>query len=439
MSFYFNKNSNKKLLFIFLIFFLITSLFYSCGEKQIYRNDLLYMDTTDTFLRDYLNLVQKKNVCLLTNATTTGRYLLEKSVDPAYSSRLHEIFAEAKASSLKIITPEHGLFTQEENLGNSSKTSYHMVSVHGKNVRYWEKILKDCHLFLISLPDSGIRPYTYRTNIVRAMKAIHNLNQTKQQGFHTKEGDTHFPVVWVLDHPNPAAFLGTKGFVAEKSFFSYIGEEAIPFFPGYTYGELARRYQKLHKLNIDLNIIHLTHYQKTLDGFIQSDYFPPSPSLPDKRSLACYWVTIYFESTIVDEGRFSKDPFCLIGHPAFRFDDIPPAKNGVRWEPILYYPFGGKFAKRPLPSFRMQITDWEKFNPIKEGYEFFLYIKKHYFKNPKIPFYKKWGKTYSIDQLMGTDYFRKSIESEISFENADSSNKKKIKTFKEEMKKLSIY
>lgn len=390
-----------------------------------------YMDTTETYLRKYLKEVKGKNLCLLSNASTTGKYLLEEAVDKQYSSRLHEIFSEAGAASVKIITPEHGLFTQEENLGNKASTPFQMVSIHGKPVHFLEKIVSDCHLLVISLPDSGIRPYTYRTNIVRAMRALHNLNKKR-------ESDCPQPKIWFLDHPNPATFLGTGGFMTEKSFFSYIGEEKIPFFPGYTYGELALRYKKIHRLNVDLNIISIKGYKKDLDGFIQSKYLPPSPSLPDKRSLACYWVTIYFESTNVDEGRFSKDPFCIIGHPSFRFDDIPPARNGVVWEPIVYIPFGGKFAGRPLKSFRMQITNWEEFNPMKEGYEFFLYIHKNYFKNSK-SFYRKWRKTYHIDTLIGSDSFRKSIEANLSYEKVRKANKQKSLYFIKGMKDFTLY
>ncbi|GEM_PF-1332975 len=389
-----------------------------------------FMATTEVFLRQHSGRLAGRHVCLFTNASTTGKYLLEPAIDPAYPSRLHEIFMESGAKGLKVITPEHGLFTQEEDKGNSSRIAFPVVSVFNKPVESWKRELQGCSLLLISLPDSGIRPYTYRTDIVRALRAADAIAQT---------GKKEKMEIWLLDHPNFAAWLGARGPMTKKSFFSYIGEEEIPFFPGYTYGELAGYYIGLNKLSLDLQIVKVPGYKKTLDAFAAFDYFPPSPSLPDKRSLACYWVTIYFESTYVDEGRFSRDPFCVIGHPSFRFDELPPEKNGVKWEPMVYQPFGGLFRGHSLPAFRMEILDWNKFQPDKEGYEFFTYIRNRFFAGTQTPFYKKYKTTYTLDNLMGSDTFRKYSEKGSSFEIMIQSHKDKTELFRKNLKRYELY
>ncbi len=389
-----------------------------------------FMESTEIFLREHSGTLAGKNVCVFTNASTTGKFLLEPAIDPAYPSRLHEIFMESGAKGLKVMTPEHGLFTQEEDKGNSSRIVFPVVSVFNKPVESWKRELQGCSLFLISLPDSGIRPYTYRTDIVRALRAADAIART---------GKKEKIEIWLLDHPNFATWLGARGTMTEKSFYSYIGEEEIPFFPGYTYGELAGFYAGQNRLSLDLHIVKAPGFRKTLDIFAAFDYFPPSPSLADKRSLACYWVTIYFESTYVDEGRFSRDPFCVIGHPSFRFDELPPEKNGVKWEPVVYQPFGGPFRGRSLPAFRMEILDWETFQPDKEGYEFFTYIRNRFFAGSKNPFYKKYKTTYALDTLVGTDKFRKYSEMGIPYETVSLFTRDKTKKFVLDMKKYELY
>ena len=351
-----------------------------------------------------------------------GRMLLSK---PAKGlSRLHNVFAKNEANLVMVFTPEHGLTAQEDEHGNSTKAAFYVQTIYRTSVKKMSAYFKGCEVMVYDLPDVGVRPFTYRTIFTRSLRAMNEVFK--------KDARAKFIFI---DVPNLAAHLGTRGPVAQK--FSYFGEEKIAIFPGYTYGELARRYHHVNKINVPLEIIKLKDYNK--EHFLISgyQYYQPSPNLPTFRSVECYWMSVFLEGTYLDMGRNSNDPFCLIGHPDLRETHPPPTLPGIRWSFYTYKPWGGPYKGRLLKSFRMRVLDPNQYKPIETAYAIYAHLKKSYSKIKTFRVTK--NKHYRLDSLIGTKSWRLAIKKNQSFNEWMSGEQAKLNAFRKEMIRFKVY
>ena len=409
----------KFLIFIFPV------LLFACSSTVPYYRDVVAhkYDTREIFLRKHLADYRGKSVCFITNASGLGRYMLWKSA--ANQNLLLDLLRAENIHVPKIFTPEHGLTGMEEDSGNQYIKGSEIITIynsHSQNEERYVDHFRECNALVFDLPDAGVRPYTYRSVMTMSMRAA------------AQSGSRFI----LLDSPNPATILGIAGPVVARENFSVLGEEEIPFFPYYTYGELALYYKNKNALSLYLQIIEMQDYKPGRHyQFTSTSYLPPSPNLPDFRAIECYWIGIFLEGIQMDEGRASKDPFCTVGHPDFMAGKAPPGNKAVSYEPFSYPALHGPFRGRLLNGFRIEVHDPEKYDPMKSGYELIAYILREY---PQKKWFKKWSSgNYALDLLTGSDSMRLALENGASYELWNDSHEAARKKFEKEMDCCELY
>lgn len=263
----------------------------------------------------YLSLLQKKRVGLVVNHTSlTG------------NTHLVDFLKSVKIDVKRIFAPEHG-FRGEASAGEAIKggidkrTGIQVVSLYGKNKKPTQKNLKDLDVLIFDIQDVGCRFYTYISTLHLVIEAC---------------AENNIPLL-ILDRPNPNGDY-VAGPVLKPGFVSFVGMDPIPIVHGCTVGELALMINGENwtaaktKCKIEiipvLNYTHSTKYEPPV---------PPSPNLPNYRSIRLYPSICFFEATKVSLGRGTEFPFQVLGGldstlGNFRFTpvDIP----GVAIDPV---------------------------------------------------------------------------------------------------------
>lgn len=415
-----------------MVFLKKTGLFICCSiiaVTSVFSEKNKLIHPAEEFLKEIPKALHNKEICLITNNSSLGKYLYIEAIDKNhYNNWLEEWFSYTRTKIQTVFTAEHGLSAQEEETGNTHRIVVNPVSIHRKRAEQLAVLYKNCEVLVFDLPDAGVRPYTYRTNMVRSM---HALNILKSQNKNI--------LFYIIDHPNFSAHLGSIGPMVKPEYFSYVGEEEIPFIPGYTQAELAKYYHSKNKMNIQIEIFRLSDFDRNKTFYeMRYDFSPPSPALPHIRSLYCYQTAILYEGTFLEAGRNTRDPFCLLGHPAFKHDMDAPTAPGIRWVEQLFIPHSGRYKGKLLRGYRLVIEDLHQYNPVHTAYEMLRFIKNKY---PHADIYKRWGgrQTHATDHLVGNENFRKGIEADIPFNLWYKKIEPSIKQFKKQMKAHEIY
>jgi len=265
----------------------------------------------------YLPLLLEKRVTVLTNQT--GRVKNENIVDFLQSKKIR---------ITSILSPEHGFrgtADAGEKVNNSidEKTGIHIISLYGSTAgKSLDSVLQTVDVLVFDLQDVGLRYYTYLTTMIKAMKscALHNVKMI------------------VLDRPNPNGFY-IDGPILDMKYKSDVGYVPVPIVHGMTLGELARMAIGENWLPANakcdltvipcLNYTHRTHYQLPV---------PPSPNLPNMRSVYLYPSLCYFEATPVSVGRGTSAPFQQFGNPqmkGYSYSFTPKSTTGAKTPPQM--------------------------------------------------------------------------------------------------------
>lgn len=372
------------------------------------------------FLERGLKKLKGKETCFITNASGLGRLFLYDAMEGKGRHILDKL-KKADVSLKRLFTPEHGLTGQEEDHGNTKTKAGAPETIYLTTVDKLQEKIKDCEAVVFDLPDSGVRPYTYRTVLNRLMRAI-SANKSGQ-------------FLYLIDVPNPASHLGAQGPVAQKSNFSYVGEEEIPFMPGFTHAEIARKFIHDHKLKLKIFIQRMVNYNPKIPHSKRGlPFYPPSPNLPNLRTNQCYWISVYFEATSIEEGRITKDPFCQIGHAQFENRELP-VMGGVHFYPYPFFAASGKFKGKLISGYKLDFSE-TGVNPTRAAYEFFLWHIKH----GKDGFMKKWlTEKQGLDAQTGTTTYRAALVKGLSYNQWHSKEKKKVVRFVQAMQKYRLY
>ncbi|NTU63054.1 MAG: DUF1343 domain-containing protein, partial [Chloroflexi bacterium] len=102
----------------------------------------------------------------------------------------------------------------------------------------------------------------------------------------------------------------------EDAYRSFVGVFNVPVRHGLTAGELALFHKKSHNLDVDLRIVRIKGWRRSM-SFHECGlpWVPPSPNMPSLESATHYPGTCLFEATNVSEGRGTERPFEWIGAP----------------------------------------------------------------------------------------------------------------------------
>lgn len=216
-----------------------------------------------------------------------------------------------------LFAPEHGIrgtagAGEKLRDGRDPATGLPVFSLYGKNKKPTAEQLAGVDLVVLDIQDVGVRFYTYISTLTYTMEACAELE---------------IPL-WVLDRPNPNGHY-VDGPVLRPECRSFVGMHPVPIVYGLTIGEYARMVNGEGWLEggrrCSLEVVPCAGYTHETP---YSPPVPPSPNLPDLRSIYLYPSICLFEGTEVSEGRGTDKPFQCFGHP-----DFPPGRGTVAFVP----------------------------------------------------------------------------------------------------------
>lgn len=337
--------------------------------------------------------IKHLSIALVTNTASTNRFG-KKTVD---------ILIDQKVCTVKkILTPEHGLFTQKvagEKVNDTSYRGTTVVSLYGNLRRPTKKILEGCNAIVIDLQDIGIRSYTYISTMYMVLDAANEYD---------------IPV-FVLDRPNPLGGEYVEGSVLDTAVKSFVGIAPIPYIHGMSIGELALMFSKERWLNIlnanpkikqsTVTVITMQNWKRSMTWEdTKVPWNPTSPNIPTVSAIrGCAITGIIGEMSVVNIGIGTEMPFQIVGSPTFNTKSFVKSINKIvspliRLQSKNYTPQKGLFAKKVCQGITFTISPKSK-NLLLCFCEVLLQMRKSESKSFTQTFIKE--KISMLDKIMG--------------------------------------
>jgi len=297
--------------------------------------------------------VRNKRVGIIANHTSVAR-------DLRYG---WDLLGANGAQVTKLFSPEHGLFGTEQDqvpVISHPDLPFKIVSLYGTtfdSLAPLEEHVRDVDCVLFDIQDVGSRYYTYVNTMVYFMKAIHG------RGIE----------FIVLDRPNPLGGVLVEGPVLKKGFESFVGALPVPVRHGLTAGELARLAKDYFKLDLELTVIEMTGWRRSMSYHETGlPWVPPSPNMPTAATALVYPGICLLEGTSVSEGRGTTTPFEVAGAPGIQPYRLADALNecrlpGVRFRPLFFRPTFNKFSGQTIGGVGIHVADQYAFRPFSTG------------------------------------------------------------------------
>ncbi len=390
-----NNTIMKKLL---LLIFLLCSTFWCQAQT-----DRVILGDEQT--SEYFPILKDKRIAIFSNHTGMigDKHLLD-------------VLLENKFNVVAIFSPEHGFRGNAdagEHVSSSvdSKTGVPILSLYeGKDKKPSRASMQKFDILIVDIQDVGLRFYTYYITMCRLMDVCAEYNKK----------------VLLLDRPNPNGHY-VDGPILDMKYKSGVGWLPIPIVHGMTLGELALMINGEDWLpgsrKCDLAVIkcknytHQTKYQLPI---------PPSPNLPNMKSIYLYPATCFFEATPVSLGRGTSLPFQVYGHPnmtgysySFTPRSIPGAKNPPQLNKLCH---GVDLSNMSNEEIWKRGVD---LSYVIDAYRN-LNLDDHFFR----PFF---------ELLVGRDYVRKMIKEGKSADEIKAMWKDDVEKFKVQRKPYLLY
>lgn len=315
-----------------------------------------------------------------------------------------------------IFSPEHG-FRGDADAGEhvagsvDPQTGIKISSLYdGKSGRPSDESMRSFDVLLVDIQDVGLRYYTYYISMVKLMDACAEFGRK----------------VIVLDRPNPNGHY-IDGPILDMKYKSGVGWLPIPVVHGMTLGELARMVNGEHWLSegrvCDLTVVPCLNYTHQTRYVLP---IPPSPNLPNMRSIYLYPSICYFEATPVSLGRGTDWPFQVYGHPnmiGYTFSFTPRSVPGAKNPPLL--------NKKCYGVDLTHLSDeeiWAKGIDLEYVIDAYrnLNLGDYFFR----PFFEK---------LIGVDYVRKMIKEGKSADEIKAMWRDDVEKFREQRRPYLLY
>ncbi len=256
-----------------------------------------------------------------------------------------------------LFAPEHGL-TGSRAAGTrvpssvDEMTGIKVFSLYGATRKPTPDMLEKVDILLFDIQDIGTRWYTYISTMALAMEAA-------------AENNKQFVV---LDRPNPLGGIAMDGPVLEEDYKSFVGMFKIPVVHGMTAGELAVLYKSDNNLELDLRVIRMEGWDRSMawpDTGLQ--WVPTSPHIPSFESAVTYpGLGLLGETGLVNVGVGYTLPFQVAGAPYISAEEFSRRLNslklrGVFFRPVYYEPFFGMFRERTCQGVQLHVVKPDEF------------------------------------------------------------------------------
>ena len=361
--------------------------------------------TGDLRTEKYIPLLNGKKVAVFSNSTGM-----------AGDKHVVDVLVENGVDVKAIFAPEHG-FRIKADAGElvdnevDDRTGIPIFSLYGGNKKTsLKEKLTPYDVVVVDIQDVGLRYYTYYVTMYKIMNACAEIGNQ----------------VIILDRPNPNGFY-VDGPILDMKYKSGVGGLPIPIVHGMTLGELGLMINGEYWLDgfrrCKLTVVPCLNYTH------QSRYklpVPPSPNLPNMKSVYLYSSLCFFEGTCVSLGRGTDAPFQMYGHPAMKgysFSFVPHSVAGAKNPPLLGQVCYG-VDLRNMPDKEI----WKKgvnLEYVIDAYKS-VGIGDKFFRN-------------FFELLVGVDYVRPMIEEGKSAKEIKACWKSDVKKFKKQRKPYLLY
>ncbi len=354
------KSCNKRLAILFMALTLVSL----ANAKRVITGD----ERTEL----YFHLLEGKRIALYSNHTglANGKHIVD-------------ILKENKFD----VSPEHGFrgtADAGERVGDSvdEKTNIPIISMY----KFGREGIDSTtaarfDILVVDIQDVGLRFYTYYITMWRLMDSCAKYGK----------------LVIVLDRPNPNGFY-VDGPILDMKYRSGVGWLPIPIVHGMTLGELALMINGegwlTDKRKCELTVIPCKNYKHST---LYELPIPPSPNLPNIKSIYLYPSTCFFEGTVMSLGRGTSLPFQVYGHPDYKgsnYSFTPQSISGAKNPPLL-----GK------KCYGVDLSDTDDKYIRKQGIDLSYVIDAYKNLNIGSKFF-----TSFFDLLAGCSYVREMIE-----------------------------
>jgi uncharacterized protein YbbC (DUF1343 family)/CubicO group peptidase (beta-lactamase class C family) len=317
----------------------------------------------DVLKRDNFKQLAGRKIGLITNHTGRSRDG-ESTV-----GLLHD------AKNLQLVTlfsPEHGFEGKLDisKIGDTkdAATGLKVYSLYGETRKPTAAMLAEIDTLVFDIQDIGARFYTYISTMGEAMQACAE----------------HGKRFVVLDRPNPIGGVAVAGPMLDAGKESFVGFHRLPVRHGMTIGELARLFQDELKLKLDLQVIPCEGWRRE-DAFDATGltWINPSPNMRSLTQAFLYPGIGLLETTNLSVGRGTDTPFEVIGAPWLDGRKLAAELStrglpGVSFVPIEFAPASSKFAKEKCGGINILITDRNRFEPLRLGFEIATALRTQY-------------------------------------------------------------
>lgn len=264
---------------------------------------------------------------------------------------------------VRIFSPEHGLFSEEQDQAGSDDSlvsGIPVISLYGhseKSLLPDPSLLEDIDVLLFDIQDIGTRYYTYAATLIYLMKTLSGR-------------DTELVV---LDRPNPLGGCAVEGPMLQEGFGSFVGVSPVPVRHGLTLGETALFAASEFHYDVNLRVEKITGW--TRDMFFPDTgmrFIPPSPNMPCFEASLVYPGMCLLEGTNLSEGRGTTRPFEIFGAPFIKPEKLlkhPEIKkiSGAVLRPFYFRPVFNKYAGQLCGGFFIHVTDPLIFKSFRTG------------------------------------------------------------------------
>lgn len=320
------------------------------------------MNGVDVLEADGFRPLAGKSVGLITNHT--GRNRAGKSTI--------DLLHQAPGVRLRVLFgPEHGIRGELDQAqiadGKDGATGLPVYSLFGEAKKPLPAQLAGLDALVFDIQDIGCRFYTYISTMSLAMEAA------AENGL----------ALYVLDRVNPIGGTVVDGpsYVSATSFTAC---HNISIQHGMTVGELAHMIRAEKKLDLDLTVVPVAHWDRAQRWDETGlPWVNPSPNMRSLEAALLYPGIGLLEFMSLSVGRGTDTPFEQVGAPYLDASALAAHLTkqkfpGIRFEPVRFTPSATVFAGEPCSGVRFRITDRDRLRPIDTALATAQYLMRHH-------------------------------------------------------------
>jgi uncharacterized protein YbbC (DUF1343 family) len=281
-------------------------------------------------------------------------------VDGRGTPTIDLLFNAPDVELVALFSPEHGIRGVLDDKVPSSvdeTTGLPIHSLYGETRRPTADILNGIDALVFDIQDVGARFYTYTTTMAYTMEAaaVYGLRYV------------------VLDRPNPIGGVGVEGPMVDDDQKSFVGYIPIPVRHGMTVGELARYFQGVCGLEVNLTVVAMQGWRRTM-WFDETGltWRPTSPAMRTLTAAAFYPGVCLLERMNVSVGRGTDKPFEQLGAPWIEAEPLAEDLNerqipGVTFKPVEFSPTLRNFTDEVCHGVELILTDRHALPSVEMG------------------------------------------------------------------------